>query len=533
MLNIKKILLGVILSLLLFSNTINNKAFSEVTSVNDLKDLEVNDWAYGAVKTLVEKYHIKGYPDGTFKGNKYANRFELAAALDEVALAIGEQMATLGVDKADRNDLKMVINLQREFETELAAFKLRAEAIERKNIDQDAEIATHSIRIEKIEKVRNSRDIVSMVQADQGGGESNAIGYVMRVRNDTAVTYHENNPESTWGEGSAFFRLTAAAGRYGPLTSTIPTGNVLNLFNDVATDASLYDESTRLNGAMANTRATAFIEQAYLSQNLNLPKKGVLNLTGGLLDITNYFDTNNVANNENTQFTNIAFINNRAFGLFNGYINPGGVVQWNQPLVDNKLNLSLKAAMVSTDNVKLEGAFMAFYEGGLQYLIKDKQGNIRVGGFNGYVNSSDLQYISDRTNDRNANGMYLSFDQQLYKNTKVFARYGISNTGPAREAWNNARQSTSFGAEFPIGDFINRRKEDILGIAFGFTTPITNADNNPLGFNTRSEKVIEAYYKCKVSDMLSIGPHFQAIYSPGGFNRPLTTLIGLRTYLSF
>lgn len=524
-------LLCLLLSLGIFTPA--NNAYSKVSSINDIEDLKDSSWAYEAVKNLVEKYGIQGYPDKTFKGDKLANRYEVAAALDQVALAIGTQMAKMGVEKADRKDLEAVIKLQLEFQTELAAFRLRAEAIERKNLEQDVKIDKNNVRLEKIEKVRHSRDILSMVQADQGGGESNAIGYVVRVRDDTKVTYHENNPESVWGEGKAFFRLTAAAGRYGPLNSTIPTGNVLNLFNDVATDASLYDESTRQNGVFANTRATAFVEQALFSQDLNMPYGGTINLQGGLLDITNYFDLNAVANSENTQFSNIAFINNRAFGVFNGYINPGGVIQWDQPIVKDRLNLSIKAALLSVDNFKLEGGFAAMYEAGLQYFVNDKEGNFRVGGYNGYVNSSDLQYISNRVNDRNNNGFYLNMDQQLYKNSKIFARYGLSDSGPGRESWNNCRQAVSFGAEFPMGDYIKRRPNDMLGVAFGFSTPITNVENNPMGLNPRSEKVIEAYYRAQITDMLSVGPHFQAIYSPGGFRRPLTTVIGIRTYLSF
>ncbi|MEW5821888.1 MAG: carbohydrate porin [Cyanobacteriota bacterium] len=529
----KKILLT-LLTILFFNAWLNNNvAYSRVTSIEEIQDIRSNNWAYESVKRLVDKYGIQGYPDKTFKGNTYSSRFEMAAALDQVALEIGTQMAQLGMDKADRKDLELVIRLQKEFETELAAFKLRAEAIERKNLEQDTKIADHQVRIEKIEKVRNSRDMISLIQADQGHGESNGINYVVRVRNDTEVTFHENKPQSAWGEGKAFFRVTGAVGRFGPLASTIPSGNVINIFNDVGTDSSLYDEDTRLNGFFSNTRATTFIEQAYLSQDLNLPREGKLNLVGGLVDITNYFDCNNVANSENTQFTNIAFIINRSWGVYNGFINPAGIIQFEQPIIKDKLNFNLKAALLSNDNLKLEGALMAMYEGSLNYNIKGKEGNFRVGGYNSYVNSSDLQYVSNRISDRNGYGFYTNFDQQLYKNTKVFGRYGISDSGPARQAWNDSRQAVSFGAEFNVGDFINKRHNDVLGIAYGFSTPITNSDNNPLALNTRSEKVIETYYRAQINDMLSVGPHFQAIYSPGGFRRPLTTVIGFRSYLAF
>jgi hypothetical protein len=527
----KKLLMLVLLLLLSSGGSFNNSAHGKVSSIDDIQDLRSTHWAYEAVKNLVEKYGIEGYPDQTFQGNTYASRFEMAAALDQVALVIGEQMAKLGMEKADRKDLETVIQLQREFETELAAFKLRAEAIERKNLEQDVVIADHEIRIEKVEKVKNSRDILLLTQADQGGSESNAIGATVRVRNDTEVSYHNDNPESIWGEGKAFIRLTGAVGRQGPLSSTIPTGNVLNLWNDVASDESAFSESVRSMGGFTMTRGNFFVEQALISQDIKGPKGAIFNLQGGLMDITNYFDLNAVANSENTQFNNLALVNNRAFMPI--YISPGAVAQWYQPLYKDKLNFTAKAALLSVDIDKLEGAFSAIYEGDLQYFIKNKEGNIRVGGYNGYINSSDRQFVSNRIPDRNGYGMYLSLDQQLYKNMRVFARYGVNDSGPATQVWNNVRQAVSFGAELPIGDFIKSRPNDVFGIAYAYATPILNSDNNPTAINSGSEKVIEAYYKAQINDMLSIGPHFQAIISPGGFDVPAITVIGLRTYLTF
>lgn len=510
---------------------VNYSVFSKVTSVNEINDLQPDNWAYSAVKNLVEKYGIQGYPDQTFKGNNMASRYEMAAALDEVALEIGTRLAQLGVAKADREDLQTVLKLQQEFRIELAAFKLRAEAIERKNLEQDMQISKHTARIEKIERVRNSHDVLAFVQSDQGGGESNAMSYSFRVRNDTEATYHEDNPESMWGEGKVFLRLIGAAGRQGPLESTIPTGNILNAFNDAASYDSMYNESTRLNGEFANTRATAFIGQALISQDIHLPNNGLLNLRGGLLEVLDYFDANAVANDETLQFSNGSFVNNRMF--VHGYATPGGMFQWEQPLIQDKLNFSLKGAILAHDNVKLAGALGFIYEGGLQYFINGKEGNMRVGGTNGYINSSDRQFVSTRINDRCSKSIYLSFDQQLYKNTRVFARYGVSDSGTATEALNDVRQAFSVGAEFPVYDYINRRPNDVLGIAFGFATPIINSENNLLNLNPRSEKILEVYYRAQINDMLSIGPHFQAIYSPGGFRRPLTSIFGLRTYLSF
>ena len=49
---------------------------ASVVAVNELSDIESEDWAYKAVQELVEKYDgLEGYPDGTFKGTKPSTRF--------------------------------------------------------------------------------------------------------------------------------------------------------------------------------------------------------------------------------------------------------------------------------------------------------------------------------------------------------------------------------------------------------------------------------------------------------------------------
>jgi hypothetical protein len=52
----------------------------QVTNVTQLSDVRPGDWAYEALRSLVERYGcIAGYPDGTFKGNRAMTRYEFAA----------------------------------------------------------------------------------------------------------------------------------------------------------------------------------------------------------------------------------------------------------------------------------------------------------------------------------------------------------------------------------------------------------------------------------------------------------------------
>ena len=60
-----------------------------IPTVEDLSDVQPTDWAYQALKALIDRYNLRlGYPDGTFRGERSLTRYEFAAllqaALDEV-----------------------------------------------------------------------------------------------------------------------------------------------------------------------------------------------------------------------------------------------------------------------------------------------------------------------------------------------------------------------------------------------------------------------------------------------------------------
>jgi len=59
------------------------ESLDQVTSVGQLRDVSPGDWAYEALRSLVERYGcIAGYPDGTYRGNRALTRYEFAAGLN-------------------------------------------------------------------------------------------------------------------------------------------------------------------------------------------------------------------------------------------------------------------------------------------------------------------------------------------------------------------------------------------------------------------------------------------------------------------
>jgi hypothetical protein len=106
-----------------------NTSQSQVTSVSQLRDVSPTDWAYEALRSLVERYGcIVGYPDRTFRGNRATSRYEFAAGLN----ACMQQMERLIESNTAvlREDIETLKRLMKEFEAELAALGARVDNLE-------------------------------------------------------------------------------------------------------------------------------------------------------------------------------------------------------------------------------------------------------------------------------------------------------------------------------------------------------------------------------------------------------------------
>ncbi len=104
-------------------------SMSQVTSVSELQDISPTDWAYEALRGLVERYGcIVGYPDRTFRGNRALSRYEFAAGLNAclntIERLIQENVAVL------REDIEKLKRLAQEFEQELIALGARLSNLE-------------------------------------------------------------------------------------------------------------------------------------------------------------------------------------------------------------------------------------------------------------------------------------------------------------------------------------------------------------------------------------------------------------------
>lgn len=109
--------------------TSGRRGMSQVTDISELQDVSPTEWAYEALRSLVERYGcIVGYPDRTFRGDRALSRYEFAAGLNAclntIERLLQENVAVL------REDIERLKRLAQEFEQELIALGARVGNLE-------------------------------------------------------------------------------------------------------------------------------------------------------------------------------------------------------------------------------------------------------------------------------------------------------------------------------------------------------------------------------------------------------------------
>ena len=106
-----------------------NNSLAQSTNVSQLRDVQPGDWAYEALRSLVERYGcIVGFPDGTYRGNKALTRYEFAAGLNACLQQIERLIASS--EAVIQEDLETIQRLTQEFEAELAIVAGRVDNLE-------------------------------------------------------------------------------------------------------------------------------------------------------------------------------------------------------------------------------------------------------------------------------------------------------------------------------------------------------------------------------------------------------------------
>lgn len=445
-------------------------------------------------------------------------------------------------------------------------------------------IEDHSLRLGALERTKVSGDFCYLPQQDWGRTDRASMAVNLRSRINFNAKVVDAEPNSKLGDGYLFTRLTAAAGRFFPRNKYL-----LSPLNDVVdANASPFNSGPNevqiptliINNNNSNSlRPTVSLEQVFYTQNLNFGKKWKSDYKAGLISFGNMFDSNNFANSDSLQFLNTGFVNSISWRAnFNG---PAVVVSAERSLFRDKAFLRGTAGMTTIGNRDYFGSVGFNYEAQFGHKFYGKEGNLRAGLWNfnfrgGSENpfvtpidisgTSLLSLIPGGTGyGSQPVGMYMNFDQKVWKNIGLFGRYALNDKQIGEVFLGgllSSRGNWSIGSEIPISSFSKKRKDDVIGIAYGQTLPYSREAVQPAtpafvsinggptpttvqqvqanlaqiipGNQHRTEKVLEAYYRFHINKNVSISPDIQYIWSPGGVGpQPGVFALGSRLYVQF
>ncbi|BAY20670.1 S-layer region-like protein [Calothrix sp. NIES-2100] len=151
-------------------------AIEQVTSVSQLSDVQPTDWAFAALQSLVERYGcIAGYPNSTYRGNRALTRYEFAAGLNACLDRVNELIATATSDLVTKEDLNTIKKLQEEFAAELSTLRGRVDTLEARTAELEANQFSTTTKL-------NGEVIIAAIGATGGAPDRNDPNIILTNR---------------------------------------------------------------------------------------------------------------------------------------------------------------------------------------------------------------------------------------------------------------------------------------------------------------------------------------------------------------
>ncbi len=472
----------------------------QVTNVSQLRDVSPGDWAYEALRSLVERYGcIAGYPDGTFRGNRAMTRYEFAAGLNACLQQIERLIASSTGEFVKREDLETLQRLVQEFQTELTTLGTRVDTLEgRVAFVEDHQFSTTT-------KLTGNADF-GLIDA---GGDKRAVPSGQTPTEDLKV-----NPYFPGRVGLNFdtsftgrdrLRTKLEAGNFTPLDASI-TG----------TDMTLYDFDTRTgptgNDIVLGTLAYQFpigdrLQVSIAPQGLGSPDIAPqLNPAGG--GISRFGQRNPIYRLSDGAGVGINVkLSDALQGSFTYLVDTGLISNPRSEagLFNGQFGALAQLTFTPTDSLSLAFTYVRYYSA--------EPGNgINVTGNTG-SGFAQTPFGSDAATSANAYGIEASFRFSPRFSlggwvgvTKAQSESAgaIANRGDEAEIWNYA-----VAMAFPdLG-----REGNALGFIFGMPPRVRGNDivsRRDLDTSYR----VEAFYRYKLTDNISFAPGFFIIFNP-------------------
>jgi carbohydrate-selective porin OprB len=231
----------------------------------------------------------------------------------------------------------------------------------------------------------------------------------------------------------------------------------------------------------------------------------------GKIDLSSYFDTNRVANRGFSQFLAGSMENNPSipFPLFGGF---GGVLKarLGEPayLMVGMADSSMNKPVLPWDTVDNDSWYQMFELGIRLEPEALGKGNYRLIPWHNRIFNQDGW------------GFALSFDQELGVDRLVgFFRAGVGDDSVV------AIETFLSGGVAIEGPF--DRPHDLVGLGVSWSEP------SPAPGGSRSETILETFYRFQLSPTLQFSPDVQVLFNPTNGTEDTVVLLNLRLNLLF
>ncbi len=189
-----------------------NTSQNQVTNVNQLRDVSPTDWAYEALRSLVDRYGcIAGFPNQTYRGSQPLSRYEFAAGLNSCLNQIERLIASS--EAVVREDVDTINRLAQEFEAELATLGGRVDEIESRTASLEDNAFSTTTKLEG--------EAVFGISGEFNNTDFNEVVFQDRVRLAFVSSF--------FGEDALYTRLDASNAEFDGFSTEGANGNEIPL----------------------------------------------------------------------------------------------------------------------------------------------------------------------------------------------------------------------------------------------------------------------------------------------------------------
>jgi hypothetical protein len=533
-----------------------NEPMSQITNVSQLRDVSPGDWAFEALRSLVERYGcIAGYPDSTFRGNRATSRYEFAAGLNACLQQIERLIANGAEGLATRKDLETLQRLVEEFKPELATLGTRLDKLEgRTAFVEDHQFSTttklNGLAWFNLTGANAGRD----VRVEAINAASPDVRFAGRGADGKPLVQEVGNPSVTFSTLTWLTFNTSFTGK-DLLVTQLAAGNGLSPANQFASaglfnsfGVPFFDQTAGPNNGVAEVVIHDLFYQFPIGNRVQL-------VVGPRVNWHRYFDANAFSffltgtgsfnSNGTTVYDPIdrgsgvvALMNiNKQFDLHLGYLGENNEflpAQFGFNTSSDPKKGLFSGTNVITAELSYKPSDTANIRLTYSRITLDNNGGVVSGEpIYGVADDSQGGGIKPATVD----AFSVNFDWLFTPQFGVFGRYGYATTEidpstPGRAGGNINSQAFQFGLGFrDLG------KEGALA-TLSFLVPFDVIDGRKFlvagGGNGGTQYEFEATYFYPLTNNIAIVPAFYLIANPNNFDNNPTIYVGnLRAQFSF